>query len=64
MARKELAALLGFLVIVGPLTYFIAKEEIKQSKDLRKIHRRSSDVEIEDAISGKNLKISNFKSIE
>lgn len=54
MARKELAALLGFLVIIGPLTYFIVKEELRQSKDLRKIHKRSPDVEIEDAISGES----------
>ncbi|KAK3712871.1 hypothetical protein QZH41_016910 [Actinostola sp. cb2023] len=41
MARRELAALIVFLIVVGPITYFVVKEELRQSNRMRNIQTHS-----------------------
>ncbi|XP_031570163.1 galactosylgalactosylxylosylprotein 3-beta-glucuronosyltransferase 3-like [Actinia tenebrosa] len=61
MARKELAVLLAFLIAMTPLTYFVVKEELRQSRRMSRLKMHSD--EIEDAINVANLRFDDSENM-
>jgi hypothetical protein len=54
MARKQLAGLLVFIVIIGPLMYFVMREELRQS-------RPYTQTEMEDTVDVEDMRLGRYK---